>query len=199
MMYDDLKQEILEISRLSYDRGYVAATNGNISACTPDGRGVLIKASGTSFAHLTMEDILLVDKEGRILEGSPGKKPSMELYLHLAVYAARPEMKAVVHLHPPHTTALSYLHREVPLLVLEAKMVLKKVPSVPSIPAGTPELVEAVSQAYMDEDVIAVVLKEHGIVTVAENLKEAFYRADLLEHNAQVACLVASMGGAVSL
>lgn len=199
-MYDDLKQEVLEISRLCYDRGYVASTNGNISVCTPDGRGVLIKASGKSFVHLAMEDILLVDHEGNVLEGLPGHKPSIELYLHLAVYAARPEMKAVIHLHSPYTTALSYIHKEVPLFVFEAQMVLKKLPSVPPLPAGTPQLVEAVRSAYASSgDVVAVVLKEHGIVTAAENLREAFYRADLLEHNSKVAGIVASMGGSISL
>lgn len=197
-MYDDLKREILEISRLCYDRGYVASTNGNISACTPDGRGVLIKASGKSFVHLTTEDILLVDKEGRVLDGAPGQKPSIELYLHLAVYSVRPEMRAVIHLHSPYTTALSYIHKEVPLFVFEAQMVLKNLPSVPPLPAGTPQLVEAVRQSYAaSEDVIAVVLKEHGIVTAAESLREAFYRADLLEHNSKVAGIVSSMGGAV--
>ena len=193
-MYDDLKREILEISRLCYDRGYVASTNGNISVCTPDGRGILIKASGMSFVHLTMEDILFVDKAGGVLEGLPGQKPSIELYLHLAVYSVRPEMKSVIHLHSPYTTALSYLHQEVPLFVVEAQKVLKKLPSVRPLQAGTPELVDAARQLYTEEDVDAIVLREHGIVTAAESLREAFYRADLLEHNSKVASLVASMG-----
>lgn len=198
-MYDDLKREILEISRLCYERGYVASTNGNISARTPDGRGILIKASGMSFVHLTEEDILLVDGEGRVLEGAAGQKPSIELFLHLAVYAVRPAFASVIHLHSPYTTALSYLYKEVPLFVVEAQKVLKKLPSVSPLPAGTPELVEAVRQLYAEsEDVSAIVLREHGIVTAQKSLREAFYRADLLEHNSKVASIVASMGGVIS-
>lgn len=198
-MYESLRGELADLCRLCYDRGHVAAASGNISARTPDGSGILIKVSGVSFADISPDDLLFVDWEGRAFDCenmSPARRgPSMELRLHSWIYPLRGEIGAVVHLHSPYTTALSLRHsEEIPLVVLEARHVLRRVPVIPQYEAGSRGLAEAVREAFSDPSVCAAALKEHGPVAVGKTLRDAYNAADTLEHNAKVAAIARMLG-----
>lgn len=199
-MYESLREELAGLCRLCYDRGHVAATNGNVSARTPDGNGILIKTSGASFSDISPDDLLFVDWEGRAFDCddmSPAeRRPSMELQLHAWIYPLRDDVGAVVHLHSPYTTALSCRDaEEIPLVVLEARHILKRVPVVPVHEAGSRELASAVMEAFSNPTVLAAVLKEHGPVVVGKNLRDGYNLADMLEHNAKVAAIARMMEG----
>lgn len=193
-MYEKLRKELASLCKLCYDRGHVAATNGNISVRTPDGEGLLIKASGMNFGFLSAENILFVDWEGRAFEcddmSPSSRRPSMELGIHAGIYLTRKDAGAVVHLHSPYATALSCLHSdELPLVVLEARHILGRVPVIPVYEAGSRELATAVCEAFTNPAVVAAILKEHGPVTIGHTLLDAYNAADMLEHNAKVAAI----------
>ena len=90
-MYDELREKLASLCGLCYARGHVSATNGNVSARTPDNRGVVIKASGVSFANLTAGDMLFVSWDGDVFEcdgplRQSARRASIELHLHLNIY-----------------------------------------------------------------------------------------------------------------
>lgn len=198
-MYEALRDEIVEICRLSYDRGHVSATNGNISAKTPDDRGMIIKASGVCFARITADDLLFVDWAGDVLGCGDmlptARKPSIELALHACLYPIRKEAGAVVHLHSPYATAFSFFG-EIPLVVQEARHVLKRVPVIPACPAGSDELARAVRTAFSDPQTTTAVLCEHGPVAIGKDIQDAYNNIDTLEHNARVAHLTRALQAA---
>lgn len=198
-MYESLREELAGLCRQCYDRGHVAAASGNISARTPDGNGILIKASGVSFAGISRDDLLFVDWEGRAFNGedmSPAERaPSVELQLHRCIYPLRGAVGAVVHLHSPYTTALSVRHSdEIPLVAAEARHILSRVPVIPLCEAGSRELADAVRAAFSDPSVIAAALKGHGSVAVGAMARDAYNAADTLEHNAKIAALARMLG-----
>ena len=113
--------------------------------------------------------------------------------MHLGLYPPAGRSNAVVHLHSPYATALSVLYDSIPLDVMEARCVLKRVPVIPEHPAGSRELAAAVREAFSDENVSVAVLKGHGPVARGGFLRDAYNRIDMLEHNSHVAVLIRSM------
>lgn len=189
--YIELAKELICISKRCYERGYVASTNGNNSVRTPDNAGLLIKRTGVCFTDMELEDVVFVDWDGNY-DPALGK-PSKEYNFHLGIYKVRPEVNAVIHLHSPHATALSIARGEVDLVVIEAQKVLKKVPTVPLNTPGSMELANSIVDEFRGTEIIAVTMAEHGIVTVGSSLREGYYRADMLEHNATVSVLAKSI------
>lgn len=196
-MYEEIRSEIIRICRLSYEMGHVAAAHGNISARTPDDKGIIIKVSGKSFATITEDDLLFVDWDGGVYDcdtlAPSDKPPSMELQFHSWIYPIDDEICAVVHLHSPYATALSMIYSsgptngEIPLVAMEARSSLKKVPIIPLYPAGSQLLAEAVQEAFVEVGIMAAVLCEHGPVGIGRTLEEAYNHVDNLEHNCKVA------------
>lgn len=192
-MYEDIRSEIIRICRLSYEMGHVAAAQGNISARTPDGNGIIIKVSGKSFASITEEDLLFVDWDGGVFDCDTfepsDKKPSMELQFHSWLYPLADYISAVVHLHSPFSTSMS-MHcssGEIALVTLEAQSSLFKVPVIPVYPSGSQLLAEAVHDAFMEPGIMAAVLCQHGPVSIGRSLEDAYNYIDNLEHNCKVA------------
>lgn len=177
-----LKNELIKISRRCYNRGYVSSTSGNISVKKQDAGGIYIKASGTCFGDLQLEDIVEVEWDGSY----KGKKPSKETGFHMGIYKMREEVNAVVHIHSPYCIALSLKYEKMPLSTVSAEKNFTEVPLIPTCDPGSDDLQQYVLEKFGNKDIIAAVLKGHGVVTVGKNLKEAFYKADLLEHNAKI-------------
>lgn len=199
-MYDDIRDEMMDICRAAYADGHVVATCGNASVRTPDGKGILIKASGTSFRTLQAEDILLVDwKLGAYSADSLApttSRPSIELRFHLGLYHLSDRTHAVMHTHSPYTCAMSLVcDGDVPLVTPEAARQLVRVPIIDECPAGSVELAEAVCDAFADGAVKCGAIKAHGAVAIGSSLIDAFRAIELLEHNCKVAVLARVAGG----
>lgn len=189
---EELRKELIEVTRKLYDRGLSSGTSGNTSARLPGMPDkVLIKASGRSFGEVGEKDFLLVNLEGEILHGEG--KPSKEIRFHLGIYRVRPEINAVIHGHSPYATAYATAFGELPVVTAAAEMGLQRVAVVDFAPPGSEELAHFVIEAFRDPEVKAAVLSRHGFVTVGENIRKAFYLADVLEDNAKVACLLRSL------
>lgn len=175
------KALMIEAGRRLWQRGLIAASDGNISCRVAE--GFLITPSGLAKGFLTEEDLLLVDERGRVLAGS--RRPSIETGMHLAVYRACPEAQALVHAHSPLATAFALtgqdMERNAPD---EVKLQLGRVAMAEYGAAGSPELAENAAAAAPGAG--AVLLRRHGALTLGRDLEQALFRMEALEQAAKM-------------
>jgi L-fuculose-phosphate aldolase len=190
-----LREEILRASRMCFERGWIAASDGNVSVRLPDGR-ILVTPAGMCKGMLKCEDLVICNAEGKRLEGS--RKPSTEIMMHLTVYRMREDVRAVVHAHPPFATGFAAAGRQLNIGMLPEVIVrLGSVPLARYGTPGTPELSEGMMPFVPSYD--ALLLANHGAVAWGEDPLQAFFRMDTVEHYAQVALVAHLLGGAKAL
>lgn len=185
-----LRQEIVEVGRRLWQKGFVAANDGNVT-CRLDDNFILTTPTGVSKGFMTPDMIVKVDMDGNKAEGY--MKPSSELFVHLMIYKERPDVKAVLHAHPPFATAFAVagISLEHPILP-EAILHLDGVPLSPYGTPGTSELVEAIRPYIRERN--AVLLENHGAFTVGDSPLHAYYRMETLEHFAKISLLARLLG-----
>lgn len=179
------REDLIKIARRIYERGLVTAQAGNLS-CRLRGDRILIKATGASLGFLTDEDLVVLDIDGRKVEGE--KEPSCEWRMHLAIYKSRPDAQAVVHTHSVYASVLAYLKRHIKPVNPESHYILGDIPIVPYFKFGTEELAQAVTERLGRSK--AVLLESHGAVVLGEDLQEAYFMAELVEEVAKMTYLV---------
>ncbi|ACB40272.1 class II aldolase/adducin family protein [Pyrobaculum neutrophilum] len=168
-----VEEEFLRYVKLLYERGYLTLLSGNVSLRVGD--KVLVTPTTRPKPFLTVDDLVWIDLEGRVVKG--GLKPTSEWRMHVAIYRRRPDVNAVVHVHDILPTVLA--ERLNPSLLSEAELQLgTEIAVVPYIQPGTAELAEAVASALERRN--AAVLKRHGVVTVGRDLAEAVNRAEVV-------------------
>ncbi len=183
-----LRQELAEFSRRAFNRGLVSSAGGNMSVRIPDTEKILITPSGVSLGDVEPEANVLVNFEGLILNSHSGLRPSKEASFHLSVYKLRPDVGAIAHLHPPYATAYSNMGRSLPLVTISSRVILKEVPWVECAIPGSTELRDFVSEGIKKyPDIKALLMKEHGILTMGSDIRTAYYLADLVEGTAKIA------------
>lgn len=188
-MSSDFLREILFYSKLLHKNGLVSSTDGNISLKYE--KGFLVTPSGFPKRELKKKDIVKIDEEGNIIS----KSPTSEIKLHLEIYKVRKDVSAVVHSHPPFTTALSLVDfdfNEIPLS--EFFITLQKVSTVGYKEPGSRALALEVAKQFKAKETRAVVLKNHGAVTIGVSLKEAYYRMESLEHSSKIYFIAKLLG-----
>lgn len=188
------RQEMVRIGRLMWERGYVAATDGNLSVRLGGDR-LLVTASGYSKGFLSVDDLVIIDLDGRPVAAyrGRGQKPSSEILMHLEVYRQRPDVAAVVHAHPPVATAFSIAGVSLARCVLpEVVITLGSIPTAGYATPGTAEMPRSISQAIKDHD--ALILAHHGSLTVGQTLWEAYLRLEKVEHTAQITLTAQQLG-----
>jgi ribulose-5-phosphate 4-epimerase/fuculose-1-phosphate aldolase len=178
-----LLQQLLDGGRRLADTGLVRARSGNISVRFGD--GLLITTAGARLGSLLPGDVIAVERLG---ERPP--HASSETATHAAVYAARPDVAAVVHTHSPYATAWSTLGRPLELTLEESGYYRMGdvVPVAAHAPGGSDALATGAARAL--GDAAAVLLERHGALTVGPDLETAMDVAESLEHQAQVAWLL---------
>jgi len=190
----EYKKDLAKFSRLSYDRGLVAARGGNLSIRIPGTERVLITPSGISLRDITPDIIIEIDIHGNLSRGKKSLKPSKETPFHTSIYRSRDDVMAIAHVHPPFATALSLKDKPFPILTAPGMINLVKVPLVEFAFMGTKELCDFVSEAVKQNmGVKALLLKGHGVIAMGPDLASAYYIADLVEDCAKVA-LFSSIG-----
>ena len=196
MTFREEREAVCRVGKLLYDRGYVAANDGNISVKVAENR-LLITPSGVSKGRMTPEMLLVTDLDGTVVEGN--RHPSSEGKMHLEVYRGRPDVNAVVHAHPPVSTAFAVCRRglETPFLSeLVAGRV--QVPCTPSFAMlSTREVPESVRPYLADHN--ALLLANHGALAWGGDLWEAFDRLETVEHTAKIVLNAQLLGGGVPL
>ena len=181
---DLLRQAILECGRITYERHLLTANDGNISARLGDDK-VLITPSGLCKGRMQADDLLLVDLDGNVLEAKPGCKPSSETPMHLEVYKQRPDVRAVLHAHPVFATVLSVSDSPFPVDVLpEVLLTIGEVPTTRYATPSSHDDAEAIRELIQNHN--ALLLRQHGSLTVGKNLDVALTSLERIEHVAQV-------------
>lgn len=187
----NLASDISRISRRLAAKGFVAALDGNISV-RKDANTILITAGGKSKGEVTPRNVVTVRMDGTVV--TRGKPPSSELPMHLAIYRARPDIKAVVHAHPPYATALAASGQRLSVNVLpEVILSLGVVPLVPYAMPSSEDVGAALVPHLATSH--AALLANHGAVAWARTLREAYLLMEKLEHAAQIEFLARLLGG----
>jgi L-fuculose-phosphate aldolase len=182
MREPELRQHLVEICHRLYRQGLIAAGDGNVSARLDDER-VLVTPTGFHKGFIGADDLVVTDLHGKLLRGT--QKPSSEFLMHELVYAERPEMRAVVHAHPPLTVGLALAGVSLAQCVLsETCLVLGAILTAPYSTPTTDE-VPNVLRPYVRQ-ANAVVMDRHGALTYGRSLDEAFNRMEAMEHAAKI-------------
>lgn len=188
---EQLKLEICEIGRRIYQKGFAAANEGNISARLDDGR-VLCTPTLHCKGFLQPEDICTVDFSGQQLAGE--KKRTSEVLLHLEIYRQRPDIRSVVHCHPPHATAFAIAREPIPQCVLpEAEVFLGEVPIAPYATPGSQAFAETIAPFVGKSKVI--ILANHGTVSFDQTVERAYWWTEILDAYCRILILTRSLAG----
>ncbi|RKY88389.1 class II aldolase/adducin family protein [candidate division KSB1 bacterium] len=178
----EIKSELLYYAKLVKERGLVVGPGGNISVRWQE--VMYVTPSGLAFDELSEEDLVGVAIEsGEIIEGQ--RRPTSEVLMHLFCYRLREDVGAVVHTHPPFV--ISAISSGVILRPMFPDFVVylgHQVPNIGYVTPTTAELAEAVQGAIGKHN--AVTMVNHGALTVGTNLKEAYYRTEVLEEGAKI-------------
>ncbi|MDX2154383.1 MAG: class II aldolase/adducin family protein [Bryobacteraceae bacterium] len=187
----EYRQDIVEIGRLVYQKGWVAANDGNITIRLDDGR-VLCTPTGVSKGMMHPDDLIICDMQGNKLEGR--KERTSEIAMHLTVYGLRADVKAVVHAHPPVSTGFAAAGRPLNMALLPEVIIgLGCVPLADYGLPGTSALTDPMLPYIPNYD--AILMANHGAVCYGEDVWKAFFRMETVEHYARIALVAELLGG----
>lgn len=186
----EYRQDIIEIGKRVYQKGFVASNDGNISVRISDNE-VIATPTGRSKGFLTTDQLVKVNLDGEKLEGY--LEPSSEIKFHLRVYQLRPDVRSVVHAHPPVCTA--YAVAGIPLdkpVLPEAVVSLGCIPIARYGTPGTEELVSTIAEIIPRCD--AILLENHGALSVGPDIYSAYYKMETMEHFAHIIWIATTLG-----
>ncbi|MEZ6062289.1 MAG: class II aldolase/adducin family protein [Planctomycetaceae bacterium] len=185
-----LKEEICEIGRRVYNKGFAAANDGNISIRVGDNE-VLCSPTMICKGFMKPEDICAVDMTGKQIAGK--RKRTSEVLLHLEIMRHRPDVKAVVHCHPPHATAFAVAGEPIPQCILpEVEVFMGEVPIAPYETPGDQRFAETVTPFLKATNTI--ILKNHGTVSFGKDLTEAYWKTEILDAYCRILLLSKQLG-----
>lgn len=189
----DIKKQICEIGKRIYDRGMVAANDGNISVKISDDE-YLCTPTGVSKGFMTPDFICKVNGKGEVLQANKGYKPSSEIKMHMRVYQKRPDVNSVVHAHPIYAT--SFAIAGIPLtqpIMPEAVISLGCVPIAEYGTPSTNEIPDAIEKylPYFD----SILLESHGALSYGQDLTTAYYKMESTEFYAELLFKSRQLGG----
>ena len=193
MEYIEIREQMCDICHKMWQLGWVAANDGNVSVRLSDGT-FLATPTGISKSFITPEKIVQIDKDGKVVDGLEGYRPSSEIKMHLRCYQEREDVGAVVHAHPPTATGFAVAH-----LAMDRYTMIETVialGSIPVTPYGTPstyEVPDAIAPYLQEHD--ALLLENHGALTVGADLITAYYRMETMELNAKISLTAHLLGG----
>ncbi len=188
-----LRDEIVRIGRLMYEKGFISSSEGNLSARLAADR-FLITPSGLHKGFLEPDHLLVVDGTGRVSGAYPRRlTPTSELPMHLEAYRQRPDISAVIHAHPTNAIVLSIAG--IPIadcLIPEVVVLLGTIPTTPYATPSSAENALAIRTLILQHD--AIVLQRHGALSVGDTLWQAFMRLEMLEQSARIGLQLAQLG-----
>lgn len=185
-----LKEEICEIGRRVYNKGFAAANDGNISIRVGENE-VLCSPTMICKGFMKPEDICAVDLDGNQIAGT--RKRTSEILLHLSIMRERPDVKAVVHCHPPHATAFAVAGEPIPQCVLpEVEVFMGEVPMAPYETPGTQKFADTVKPFLKGTNTI--ILSGHGTVTFGKDLVDAYWKTEILDSYCRILLLAKQLG-----
>ena len=185
-----LREDMVRFARLCYERHLLVAMDGNLSALLPDGN-VLCTRAGCHKGFLTEDDLVVIDRKGRKVRGAGN--PTSEMAMHLACYEERPDVRAVVHSHPPLAIAFTIAGVSLAECVLpEVVLTLGVVPTVDYATTGTRSLADGIRPYIRKHD--ALLMDRHGALCVGKDLLSAFCALETIEHTALIVKTARDLG-----
>lgn len=191
-----LRSDIAAACRVLASEGYSDLTLGHASARIPGRDAILIKRKGIALGEVTADDVVMVDLEGRALE--EGAELHLETALHTEVYRARPDVGAVVHGHPLHATALAATGARLEMLSHDAVLFAEGLPRYEASPDLVMSAGEGAAVAAALGGCRAVLMRNHGVLVVGDDVPWMVVTAATLERAARIQAVAGTMGGALS-
>ncbi len=196
----ELRKKIVETCQRMYRQGYIAAGDGNVS-CKLDDERVLVTPTGLHKGLLGEADLVIVDLDGKLLRGAQGptaRRPSSEFLMHALAYRERPDVRAVVHAHPPLTVALALAGISLAQCLLsETCLVLGPILTAPYSTPTTEEVPRVLRPFVRQAN--AIVMDRHGALTLGRDLDEAYNRLEAMEHASKITQAARAIGPLVPL
>lgn len=185
------RREIIEVCKRIYQKGFVASNDGNVSVRISDDH-ILATPTGVNKGDLSPDQLIKVNMKGEIVEGF--LRPSSELKLHIRAYELRPDIRSVVHAHPPISTGFAVAGVALDQMAIpEVIATLGTIPLAPYATPSTEELAHTIDSFIGRCD--AILLSNHGVVTVGKDVYSAYYTLERVEHSAFIIWVARSLGG----
>ncbi|GAA3181878.1 aldolase [Blastococcus jejuensis] len=196
---DDLLDQLAEVGRMAVGGGLALASGGNLSARLPGSSEFVVTGAGTWLDRLTPADFTVMSLDGEVRGGAVQDgvtRPSSEWKLHQRTYRVRPDVNAVVHLHPQHAVLVDALGHRIRLITLDHAYYVRSVGTVPYFPNGSDELADGAAEQARDHD--CVVLSHHGCSALGADIGMAYRRALNLEEAATATYRCLAVGDTVT-
>jgi L-fuculose-phosphate aldolase len=177
---DDLLDALAEVGRMAVGGGLALASGGNLSARLPGSDEFVVTGAGTWLDRLTPTDFSVMTLDGDVVGGA--ERPSSEWKLHQRTYQVRPDVTAVVHLHPQHAVLVDALGHPIRLITLDHAYYVRSIGTVPYFPNGSDELADSAAEQAREHD--CIVLSHHGCSALGADVGMAYRRALNLEEAA---------------
>ena len=191
MLLESLRKQVLETALQMVSDGLAFGAGGNVSALDRESGLLAITPSALDYHKMAPDDVVVIDKLGKVVEGK--WKPTSEMPMHTIFYRERDEVGAVVHTHAPYASIFAVINESVPLVITEAALCIgAPVRVAPYCRPGTEELARIVLDTMGQE--MAVLLGQHGLITVGTNLGQAYSSTIATEMSARVTFMARSMG-----
>ncbi len=193
-MLEELKKQVVAVAKDSDRNGMCKHKSGNFSMFDPASGYVVITPSGIAREVLTERDVCVLDLDANVVERNSEAKPSSESLMHLAVYRARTEIRAIVHTHARYSTAFAIMNRPVPAIVYESAYLGKcgTIPVAPYGRPGTPELAENVAETLRNAD--CCLMESHGAIAVGVSMEDAYLKAQYTEEISELYYITLAAG-----
>jgi len=187
----DIARQLLHVCHRLAEKGFVTATDGNVSARLPSGN-IFTTPTALNKGRVTESDLVEIALDGKPITLS--RRPSTEIDMHLFIYRERPDVKAVVHAHPTYATG--FATARIPLTDCLFPEVIVGLGAVPLAPYATPSTREVTdSLAPFVRQASAILLANHGVVTYGDDLDDAYFKMEKVEHAAHIAFVAHLLGG----
>jgi L-fuculose-phosphate aldolase len=191
----EYRQDIIDVGKLVFQKGWVAANDGNITIRLDKDR-IMATPTGICKGMMDHDDLIVVDMKGNKIEGK--KECTSEIAMHLTVYEMRPDIRSVVHAHPPVATGFATAGRALNLALLPEVIIgLGCVPLADYGLPGTPELTKPMLPLIPKYD--AIMMGNHGAVCYGPDVYKAFFKMETVEHFARISFVAEMLGGAKAL
>lgn len=176
----ELVDELAAVGRNAVNGGLALASGGNLSARLPQGDAFVVTGAGTWLDRLTPEHFALVSLSGDVIAGAVA--PSSEWKLHQRSYQVRPDINAVVHLHPQHAVLVNALGHDIRLITLDHAYYVRSIGVTPFYPNGSDVLADTAADQAREHN--CIIMSHHGSSALGEDIEMAFRRALNLEEAA---------------
>lgn len=191
----EAKKEVLEAAKNAFASRLFAGTSGNLSSMLREEGLIIITPTNTRYETMGLEDIVVVDMEGKVVDGK--HRPSSEYSMHRTLYEGRPEVNSIVHTHSPYATSFAVNNRPIPLILIEMIPFLGgEVPVAALQPAGSKELGYSVLESIGQKT--CCLMANHGVVALGTTMAQAYIRAEYVEDAAKI-CSLAMQNGEIVL